>query len=149
MLQRNWNLSSNKVESFGASHLMNTLKKLTNLEQKSHKHFCNGVESFKSFIDDNTYKKSTINAKTFKHQQWNQKKTNNASKALEFHVWWTSIDLNQKSYKCLFNGVKSFMSRSQVPRRPTWGSKYVAMRKELELGARSRLPALEGVRGVC
>jgi hypothetical protein len=41
------------------------------------------------------------------------------------------------------------MSRSQIPRKPTWGSKYVAMRKELELGARSRLPALEGVRGAC
>ncbi len=36
------------------------------------------------------------------------------------------------------------MSRSQVPCRPTWGSKYAAMRKRLELGARSRLPALEG-----
>jgi hypothetical protein len=24
------------------------------------------------------------------------------------------------------------VSRSQVPRRPTWGSKYAAMRKELE-----------------
>jgi hypothetical protein len=41
------------------------------------------------------------------------------------------------------------MSRPQVPCRPTWGSKYAAMRKELELGARSRLPALEGVRGAC
>jgi hypothetical protein len=36
------------------------------------------------------------------------------------------------------------MSRPQVPCRPTWGSKYAAMRKRLELGARSRLPALEG-----
>jgi hypothetical protein len=41
------------------------------------------------------------------------------------------------------------MSRSQVPCGPTWGSKFAAMRKELELGARSRLPALErGERGV-
>jgi len=36
------------------------------------------------------------------------------------------------------------MSRSQVPCRPTWGSKYATMRKRLELGARSQLPALEG-----
>jgi hypothetical protein len=41
------------------------------------------------------------------------------------------------------------LSRPQVPCRPTWGSKYATMRKELELGARSRLPALEGVRGAC
>ncbi len=41
------------------------------------------------------------------------------------------------------------VSRPQIPCRPTWGSKYAAMRKELELGARSRLPALEGVRGAC
>ncbi len=58
-------------------------------EQKSHKHFRNGAESFKSFTDDNTYKKPIINAKNLKHQQWNQKKTNNASKALELRVWWT------------------------------------------------------------
>jgi hypothetical protein len=86
MLQRNRNVSSNKVESFGVSHLMNILKKLTNLEQKSHKHFRNGAESFKSFTYDNTYKKPIINAKNLKHQQWNQKKTNNASKALELRV---------------------------------------------------------------
>jgi hypothetical protein len=49
------------------SHLMNILEKLTNLEQRSHKHLRNGIESFKSFIDDNTYKKSTINAKILKH----------------------------------------------------------------------------------
>jgi hypothetical protein len=36
------------------------------------------------------------------------------------------------------------MSRPQVPCKPTWGSKYAAMRKELKLGARSRLPTLEG-----
>jgi hypothetical protein len=41
------------------------------------------------------------------------------------------------------------MSRSQVPRGPTWGSKYAAMWKRLELGAWSRLLALErGERGV-
>jgi len=41
------------------------------------------------------------------------------------------------------------VSRSQVPRGPTQGSKYAAMRKRLELGARSRLLALErGERGV-
>jgi hypothetical protein len=34
MLQRNRNVSSNKVESFGVSHLMNILKKLTNLLSK-------------------------------------------------------------------------------------------------------------------
>ncbi len=39
---------------------------------------------------------------------------------------------------------KHIVSRSQVPGRPTWGSRYMAMWKELELGARSRLPALEG-----
>jgi hypothetical protein len=39
------------------------------------------------------------------------------------------------------------VSRPQVPCRPTWGSKYATMRKELELRARPRLPALEGVRG--
>jgi hypothetical protein len=27
------------------------------------------------------------------------------------------------------------VTRSQVPCEPTWGSKYAAMRKELELGA--------------
>jgi hypothetical protein len=37
-----------------------------------------------------------------------------------------------------------YLTRSQVPSGPIWGSKYVAMRKELELGARSRLLALEG-----
>ncbi len=41
------------------------------------------------------------------------------------------------------------LSRPQVPCGPTRGSKYAAMRKRLELGARSRLLALErGERGV-
>jgi len=41
------------------------------------------------------------------------------------------------------------VSRSQVPCKPTWGSKYAAMRKRLELGARSRLLALgRGEKGV-
>jgi hypothetical protein len=29
----------------------------------------------------------------------------------------------------------TWLTHSQVPYRPTWGSKYAAMRKELELGA--------------
>jgi len=41
-------------------------------------------------------------------------------------------------------GATTPLSRPQVPCRPTLGSKYAAMRKRLELGARSRLPALEG-----
>jgi hypothetical protein len=41
------------------------------------------------------------------------------------------------------------LSRPQVPCGPPRGSKYAAMRKQLELGARSRLLALErGERGV-
>ncbi len=47
------------------------------------------------------------------------------------------------------NQIPNHMSHSQVPCGPTWGSKYAAMRKRLELGARSPLPALEGVRGAC
>jgi len=40
--------------------------------------------------------------------------------------------------------ISFLVTRSQVPSGPTLGSKYVAMRKELELGARFRLLALEG-----
>jgi hypothetical protein len=71
--------------------------------------------------------------------------TNEHSVDMAFH---SSIN-EQNLFMSIATNLQLMLSCPQVPCRPTWGSKYAATRKELELGARSRLPALEGVRGAC
>jgi hypothetical protein len=46
-----------------------------------------------------------------------------------------------------FGRGSPYVTCSQVPCRPTWGSKYAAMRKQLELGAAPSLTTLRRVEG--
>jgi hypothetical protein len=49
-------------------------------------------------------------------------------------VWEYNKD-KRKKRKEEKKGERQKVTRSQVPCRPTWGSKYAAMRKQLEFGA--------------
>jgi hypothetical protein len=69
----------------------------------------------------------------------NEKKLTNTLQ-LEESSNWSPLDIERIKPPFLIfllihtNSTYKLM-RSQVPCRPTWGSKYAAMRKELELGA--------------